>query len=205
MKKLLFIFKYILFISLSMNAQDYLNQWDQDDLEKANTATNTTFLGEKEKQIIFYTNLARLNGELFANTILDDYMKKKRSTRYTRSLYRDLKKIKGLPLLRPEKDLQEIAEEHATTSGKRGTTGHQRFNKRYGPLMGTYNEVAENCAYGLEDPLHILIQLLIDEEIPDVGHRKNLLNPNFNSIGVSIKHHKKYVYNCVMSFGKRVK
>ncbi len=205
MKKLLLFIKFIFIINLSLNAQDYLRKWDQNDLEKANTGKNTKYLTEEERQIVFYANLARIDGELFASTILDDYMKEEKSTRYTRSLYRDLKKIKELPVLQPENDLQEVAEEHAFNSGKRGTTGHQRFNNRYGPLMGKYTEVAENCAYGLEEPLDILIQLLIDEGIPDMGHRKNLLNPNFNSIGISIKHHKKFVYNCVMSFGKRVK
>jgi uncharacterized protein YkwD len=46
-----------------------------------------------------------------------------------------------------------------------------------------------------------VLQLLIDEGIEDLGHRNNILNPRFNSIGVSIKPHKSYDYNCVMSFG----
>lgn len=182
-----------------------LEKWGQEVLARANTAKDVTYLSEEEKDLIFLTNLARLDGELFSETILDNYLKDKKSNRYTRSLYRDLKKIKDLPLLQPEKELYDAAYEHAETSGKRGTTGHQRFGKRYDPLMKEYNEIGENLAYGYRSAPDILIQLLIDEGIPDLGHRKNLLNPNFNAIGVAIESHKEYRFNCVMSFGKKLK
>jgi len=68
-------------------------------------------------------------------------------------------------------------------------------------VMTKYMEVGENIYYGEFTAEEIVLQLLIDEGIEDLGHRKNILNPRFNSIGVSIKPHKSYVYNCVMSFG----
>jgi uncharacterized protein YkwD len=108
-------------------------------------------------------------------------------------------------MLKPTRELFTIAMEHAITSGKKGTTGHQKFEKRYNPLMQNYSEVAENCAYGYEHAKDILIRLLIDEDIPDLGHRKNILNPNFNAIGVSIQPHRKFRHNCVMSFGSKRK
>lgn len=195
-----------LVVDAQTNADSFdLGKWNKEVLTEANTAKDVNYLDEEEKELIFLTNLARLNGELFSETILDIYLKDKKSSRYTRSLYRDLKKVKNLPPLDPEEDLYKAALEHAETSGKRGTTGHQRFGKRYDPLMKNYNEIGENLAYGYRSAPDILIQLLIDEGIPDLGHRKNLLNPNFNSIGVAIESHKKYRFNCVMSFGKKVK
>ncbi len=204
MRKILIILTAVMMFPY-LNGQDGLEKWDQEILSKANTAKNSGFLNDEEKKLIFLANLARIDGELFANTILDNYLEGKKSSRYTKSLYRDLKKISNLPLFMPEHDLFKIAEEHAVTAGKKGTTGHQRFEKRYGPLLGKYNEVAENIAYGYDSALDILIQLLIDEDIPDLGHRHNLLSPNFNAIGVAIKSHKKYRHNCVMSFGKKLK
>jgi uncharacterized protein YkwD len=68
--------------------------------------------------------------------------------------------------------------------------------------MKKYTEVGENIYYGPYTPLEIVIQLLIDDGIEDLGHRKNLLSPKFNSIGVAIKPHKTYEYNCVMGFGQ---
>ena len=201
MKKFLFI--YLFLGSVLLHAQD-LSLWSENQLAKANTASGLNYLNEEEKAIIFIANLVRIDGQLFAETILTEYLKDSKPNKYTRSLYKDLKSIQDLPVFYPEKDLYNIAEEHAEVSGKKGTTGHQRFEKRFGPLMGKYREVAENCAYGYDKAIDILIQLLIDEDIPDLGHRKNLLNPNLDSIGVSIKPHKKFRTNCVMDFGDLV-
>jgi hypothetical protein len=192
-------------VSLVCEAQDFYKNWDPEIIRKANTAAGSELLTDEERELILLTNLVRTDGPRFTQNILLPYLEGKKSTRYTRSLIRDLERIKDLEILHPEKDLILVADEHAEISGKRGTTGHQRFDSRYGPLLGKYSEIAENCAYGYVSAADILIQLLIDEDIPSLGHRKNLLNPAFNAIGVSIHPHKKYRYNCVMSFGKKVK
>ena len=61
----------------------------------------------------------------------------------------------------------------------------------------------ENCSYGFEEAISIVITLLIDEDIEGVGHRKNILNPGYNSVGVAIRPHKDYQFNCVMDFGQK--
>ena len=148
--------------------------------------------------------MARANGPLFASTFLDEYIriKKLKPSSYTRSLYEELKHVRDLPMLLPERDLYKVAREHASWSGKKGYEGHKGFKQRYTPMMKKYAEVGENIYYGPYTPLEIVIQLLIDEGIEDLGHRKNLLGPKFNSIGVAIKPHKIYEYNCVMGFGQ---
>jgi uncharacterized protein YkwD len=153
--------------------------------------------------VILYSNLARMDGPLFAQTFLTEYIRLKeiKSTKYTRSLFKDLKNVRDLPMLMPERDLYLGAREHASWAGKKGYEGHKGFKSRFEPLMNKYYEVGENIYYGNYTPLEIVIQLLIDEGISDLGHRANLLNPRFNSIGVSIKPHKEYDYNCVMGFG----
>ncbi len=180
-------------------------KWDEEILASAHTALFSDFLSAEEKKLIWLSNLARTDGKKFTETFLSDYLKNKKETRYVRSLRKDLEKINGLPLFYPEEDLYRIALDHAITSGKKGTTGHQGFERRYSPILGKYREVAENCAYGFDSAADILIELLIDEGIPDLGHRKNLLHPTHNSIGVSIQPHKRFKNNCVMSFGTRIK
>ncbi len=197
-----FIF-FLLTATLQAQDKDPLQDWDQAVISKANTAAEADYLTETEKRVILLTNLARTNGPLFAQTFLSEWMEDKKQTRYSRSLERELKKISNLPLLVPQKDLYDIAFGHAKKSGKRGTTGHQDFDKRFRPVMGTYSMVGENCAYGYNRARDIVIGLLIDEGIPDLGHRKNMLNPEFNSVGVAIQPHKTYQYNCVMDFGRR--
>jgi hypothetical protein len=192
-----------------MRAQttDFNWNWDKETINRANTAEDVDFLSEDEQKVILYVNLARIDGPLFASTFLDEYIKIKKikANSYTRSLYKELKNVKDLPVLVPEKDLYKAAREHATWSGKKGYQGHKGFKQRFSPLMSKYSEVGENIYYGPYTPLEIVVQLLIDEGVADLGHRKNLLNPKFNSIGVAIKPHKTFDYNCVMGLGQTIR
>jgi hypothetical protein len=182
------------------------SEWDSIIVERANTARENRNLKDNEKQVIFYTNLARADGKLFAATYLKRYMDSTnlKPTPFTRSLERELRSIQNLPMLHPETDLYDIAREHAIESGKTGRKGHQGFKKRFSDLQSTYFAYGENCYYGWDNPLAIVIKLLIDEGITDLGHRFNMLDPRYNSIGVSIMPHKTYGYNCVMEFGSRI-
>jgi uncharacterized protein YkwD len=191
-----------------LSAQNYIdekvwNRWDSVTIAKANTAVKADYMTSEERLVILITNLARTNGELFCETFLYTYLEGQEQDKYTRSLYRDLKKVNGLPMLNPEKDLFDVAKGHAEKSGKSGHVGHQGFEARFKPLMKKYNTVAENCAYGYDTATDIVLQLLIDRDIPELGHRLNILNPQLNSVGVSIQPHKTYNYNCVMDFGKK--
>ncbi len=201
--KTLILYTITLLLSLNLFSQEAWKHWDSAVIAIANTAVDSDYLTDEEKNVILISNLARYDGKLFAESFLKEFLLDQKPTSYTRSLYRDLKKVKGLSMFYPEKDLYSIALGHAKISGKKGTTGHQRFKKRFEPVMRKYNMVAENCAYGYEDAVKIVLELLIDEGISSLGHRKNILNPAFNSIGVSIQDHKNYGSNCVMDFGKK--
>jgi hypothetical protein len=209
MKKI-FVSLYFLFILGGLSAQKTLDhkvwsRWDTATVIRANTAEKADYLTSEEKLVILFTNLARTDGLLFSETFLDFYLEGTEKTKYTKSLYKDLKTVKNLPLFLSENDLFKAAEGHAIKSGKNGQVGHQGFDARFKPLMQKYNGVAENCSYGYEKAIDIVIQLLIDEDIPSLGHRVNMLNPEYNSIGVSIREHKKYRINCVMDFGKALR
>ena len=54
----------------------------------------------------------------------------------------------------------------------------------------------------VQDAVEIVITLLIDEGVKGEGHRINILNEEFNSVGVAIYPHKTYKTNCVIDFGK---
>lgn len=200
----------IIFLFFSINSvsgQDQVwDQWDPELLEKANTAAEIKYYSDEEKKVVFFMNLARLDGNLFAETLLDAYVTANgiKNSSYLRSLYRDLRKVEDLPLLIPEADLTSIAQSHATESGRTGHVGHKGFEKRFEPYMGApYTNVGENCSYGYANAIDIVITLLIDEGVKNVGHRVNILKPEFNSVGVAIRPHKKYRFNCVIDFGKQ--
>jgi len=207
MKQIL-IFFFFLSTGLILEAQKSIdqevwNQWDSVTVARANTASGAEYLTEEEKLVILITNLARTDGLLFSTTFLNAFMEGEEKDKYNRSLYKDLRQVKNLPLLYPEEDLYRVALGHAAKTGKSGQVGHQGFDARFKPLMTKYNSVAENCAYGFEKAFDIALQLLIDKDVPSLGHRKNMLSPDFNSIGVSIQPHKKYRFNCVMDFGRK--
>ncbi len=207
MKQRSLLYILLLLIPLTSRAQYdmYLEKWPDKVIEKANTGEAADYLTEDERRVILFTNLARADGPRFAETFLDPYLGSSGTEKnsYVRSLYKDLKDTKSLQMLKPEKDLYEVARGHATKSGQKNRVGHQEFNKRFKPLMGKYNAVAENCDYGHSGPLDIVMSLLIDNGIESLGHRKNMLDPIYNSIGVSIQPHEGYNYNCVMDFGRK--
>ena len=179
-------------------------RWDVEVIRELNTAGEAPYLGEEEKKVVLFMNMARHDGPLFAETFLQAYIgdNQVEMTGYVRSLFRDLKKSSGLAPLRIAEDLTSVAQGHAVKMGESGRTGHQDFNKRFGPLMGhPYNHVGENCSYGYAQAIDIVLSLLIDEGISDKGHRNNILNEGFNSVGVAIRPHKNYRVNCVIDFG----
>lgn len=205
MRLLLVIISLFSFLHVSAQA-DTWEKWDVAILEKANTASDFEYYNEEEKKVVFFMNLARADGTLFAETILDAYVESNNTPKnsYLKSLHRDLKKVRDLPMLIPEEDLTSIAQGHAVQSGKTGHVGHRNFKKRFEPFMGNpYSNVGENCSYGFKDAIDIVISLLIDDGVKGVGHRKNILNPEFNSVGVAIREHRSYRYNCVIDYGKK--
>ena len=208
----LFVFVLLLFSCLYSHAQDYIpeddnypyDQWTPELINRANTITEADYLNDEEKKVIFYCNLARINGELFSITFLQHYIDyySFEITDNIQSLFSDLKATSDLPVLIPQFDLYEIAKGHAVKSGKTGHIGHEGFYERFEKVYGSkYYTVAENCDYGNDDALSIVMSLLIDEGIPSLGHRKNILHEEMNSIGVSLQPHSEYRHNCVMDFG----
>ena len=177
-------------------------------LRELNTASEVNYLNDEEKKVILVMNMARHDGPLFVRTLLDRYVEENQveNSSYLRSLRKDLNNVEGLIPMHPEKDLTSAALGHATKSGEAGRVGHQDFNKRFDPLMGNpYTHVGENCSYGYETAMDIVISLLIDEGVKEQGHRKNILSVDFNSVGVAIRPHKTYRINCVMDFGHRMR
>lgn len=179
------------------------SKWDKEKLEQANTAKNAKYLSSEEKQVIFLCNLSRIDGKLFGETYLKQYVDSMEYSRnsYITSLYSRLKKVKNLPLLEPQEDLFKCAQEHVNDQGKKGTVGHQGVTARFKKFAPKYDETAENCDYGSNLALDIVMSLLIDEGVADKGHRENILDKNLTFIGVSIGYHKKYDHMCVMDFG----
>jgi uncharacterized protein YkwD len=202
----LFILPLLLLPWETMAQTAVWDSWDAEVVRSLHTARNMPWLSEEEQKVILFMNMARHNGSLFAETFVKTYVEENQveKTSYLRSLYRDLAKVSELKPLFPEEDLTAVANWHALKSGKTGHVGHRNMKKRFEPLRGNpYYEWGENCSYGFDEALTMVITLLIDEDIEGVGHRKNILKESYNSVGVAIRPHKTYRVNCVMDFGQK--
>lgn len=201
--KLLYL---LLVFYLPLQAQNTVwDRWDPEVVRSLHTAAGLAYLTEEEQKVVLFMNMARHDGPLFSDTFLEAYVNENKveNSSYLRSLYKDLKKVSGLVPLQVEGDLTSVAQGHADFSGRTGHVGHKNFDKRFEPLKGNpYTAWAENCSYGYKDAIEIVISLLIDEGVKGVGHRLNILNEEFNSVGVAIYPHKTYKTNCVIDFGK---
>ncbi len=177
-------------------------KWEQGLLEKANTTKEVSYLTEEEKAVVFYCNLVRANPLLFKNTFIKHYIDSTGiSGRYVKSLLKTLENLPQMPVLSPSASLYSIAKTHATNYGKQGKTGHGDFNKRFEKYITNCKcEVAENCYYGDTKALNMVIELLIDEGVSSLSHRKNMLAPDYRTIGVSTSPHKLYEKSCIMDF-----
>ena len=173
-----------------------------EEMAKANTAKDATYLSDDEKLVIFYMNLARLDGVKFTEAYLSDL--KGSSNSYEKSLIEDLKKSKDKKMLIPNENLCKASRAHVNDIGPKGLVQHNssdgtetftRVKKYYkGGAMG------ENISFGYSDPKQIIRQLLIDKNTESLGHRKNILNDTFVRIGVAIGEHSQYRNMCVQDF-----
>jgi len=198
----------LLMTSESAAQNDPWQKWDPGLIDLLYTSRDLSYMNEEEQKVVLFMNMARQDGPLFADTFLEAFVRENQveESSYLRSLRKDLERTSGLPLLVPEKDLTAVAQGHAKQSGETGHVGHKDMDKRFAPLRGNpYSAWGENCSYGYAEAISIVIMLLIDEGVKDVGHRKNILNPAYNSVGVAIRPHKTYRVNCVIDFGKRTR
>ncbi|MBR2260748.1 MAG: CAP domain-containing protein [Paludibacteraceae bacterium] len=192
---------------------EVVSLYTDEELAMANTAADVDYLTEEEKKVIFLCNLARLDGERFAEEYLTPYVEKNKlnveTNEYLASLYTDLSEVKDHVMLRPSKELCDAAAYHAKDSGENGITGHVSsdgtdWDERLERFVPSWYALAENCTYGSNRKyaIYIVMNLLIDENISSLGHRKNILSDKYNHIGVSIMPHSSYTYNCVQDFAK---
>jgi uncharacterized protein YkwD len=118
---------------------------------------------------------------------------------------RFLQRQKALPPLAWSEGLAAAAGELVREQGRSGSTGHgsaaglgmRERIERQGSWQG---RIGENIAYGPADPRGLVMQLLIDDGVPDRGHRKNQFSKSFGTAGVACGPHPRFGSMCVIDF-----
>ena len=179
----------------------YSKEWDKAEYLVCNTAANANYMTAEEKKLICILNMARMNPQLFCSTVVKKYptstgQTSLLNTSYYKSLVKTMNSMKKMGLLQPDMTCYTSAQCHAATSGSTGYTGHERqtdscLNKR------SFN--GECCDYGHDQALDILMSLLIDNNVPSLGHRTICLYA-YKTLGVSIQPHITWRHIAVMDF-----
>ena len=205
---LLMIALAVLVQSSAVAQEDLFKLWPDSTLSMANSASHVYFLSETEKESIFYMNLLRINPPLFVETHLNDYIKSKdvKKDRLVKDLIKELENTGKMNPLMPNKELTDFARAHPKDMGESGRTGHNSsdgkpFRDRISDLEHHFTAINENCNYGNDNAVDALIDLLIDRNVPNFGHRKNILDPEMTLIGVALEPHKRWRHNYVQDFG----
>lgn len=189
--------------NISIRSRLLMMGWREPEIDSANTAAEAKFLQPEEREVILITNLVRLYPQIFLQRVLISGFTENISyedNSYYRSLIKDLQSQKPLPALQPDETLTRLARDYAISSGKKGFIGHGDFDRRMKKIQ-CMGWKGENINYGANDPLDIVVQLLIDNNVPSLGHRKNLLDASYRFIGVGMAPHKsEYRTVCVMDF-----
>ena len=198
MRNFFLLTAFMLALVLGSYGQD---SWTQREIQSADLARNLAGWSSLEKDVVLHTNLVRLYPQKYLRSVVDAwempsrYRALDKTTSYYQGLRSELSKRKATHALVPTERLKDSATCFAQAQGKTGKTGHNRSGTGC-PDLNT----AENCDYGMNSGEDIVMHLLIDEDVSSLGHRKNLLNPDYFSIGVGHGVHAKYGHMTVQEF-----
>jgi hypothetical protein len=109
------------------------------------------------------------------------------------------------PKLRIANGLSRAARDHVLDQGPHGTLGHTGSNRsnpferinRYGRW---YKAAGENISYGANTATAVVRDLVVDDGIPDRGHRHNVFRTDYQLAGVACGYHKTYKIMCVITY-----
>jgi hypothetical protein len=181
-------------------------------IDSLNTAKDASYLSDEEKNMVLAMNLIRYDPVLYAELYVKPTIAFFRGKEYhypglgyifitnegarpAQELYNELVKTSPLPLFYPSQGLSQASKSHARYQSLNGGLGHdgQGGTRARIEREGNWqNRIAENIAYGNTSAHHAILSLMIDDGVPNRGHRINMLHPTYKVVGVAWDTHPRY-------------
>lgn len=107
------------------------------------------------------------------------------------------------PSLARSAGMSRAASDHVRDQGPRGAVGHDGSDgSTTGKRVNRYGQwgvrLTESISYGPATAHDVIADLLIDDGVPNRGHRRNLLDPDVRVAGVACGRHTRYGVMCVI-------
>jgi len=107
--------------------------------------------------------------------------------------------------LKPVKGLSLAARDHVDDQGTTMEIGHTGSDhSQVADRANRYGEwrtiVGENISYGPDSGENVVMQLIINDGIPNRSHRQNIFNQAYRVTGVACGKHKRYKNMCVITY-----
>jgi hypothetical protein len=169
---------------------DKVNKWNM-------LQENFAKLSPREKEFYYWVNYSRRDPRRFFDSvvvrIVSIYPQLKGGN--LESLRKDLSEAETLPLLSLNRILTQMAKDHALdiasheAKPSHNSTNGQSFSDRFRNHNLTRCG-GENISFGGGEPIFLLVLLYLDINVPELGHRKTLLNPGYTETGLGVAEYK---------------
>jgi uncharacterized protein YkwD len=193
------------------------------DIIALDTAADLDYLTAIEKDVILEMNKVRTNPKKYAELYIQPRLRYYSGKNYSvpgqitivtqegvaavNNCITALNRANAVGALTPERGLSLAAKDHVTDQSKTGQTGHNGSDKstpesrmkRHGTFGGSWT-LGENIAYGETTGRDIVCGLLIDDGVPNRGHRTNIMNKAFTQTGVASGSHTQYRTSCTITY-----
>ncbi|MBM3439252.1 MAG: CAP domain-containing protein [Bacteroidetes bacterium] len=147
-------------------------------------------LTKEEKGFIYWVNVFRSNPKWFYEQPVTLFLKQfpQANTEEAKSLKDELLRASPIPVFVLDEKLMAPAKSQALDLSIMGELSHTSSSGKGFPermkTVGYLSCAAENLYSGNQDPLEALILLLLDHGVPNLGHRRNLMNPSLQRMGL---------------------
>jgi uncharacterized protein YkwD len=185
---------------------------------QTNKSSGSGALTDSERDLLNEINQARANPQLYA-TYLEKLKPQFSGKQYTPAgkdpltteegwnavdeAIRFLKALKPLPPLIASNGLSLAALTHVKDQSNTGNTGHRgasgMIEERVKPYGRWEGAIGENLCYGNDSARERLLTWLIDDGFPSRGHRRRLLETEYQVAGISCGSHPQYNAMCVLT------